>query len=109
MQGWAAVTAAATEGLTIAQPYNNPPLSRFSFASDTVGRLPPGSKDKNGVAALGFHNKQSWLGIQLKWKTEFTWVVQDNTAVNEIVELLLPILILFQQLKHMNFVLYVDN
>jgi hypothetical protein len=33
MQVWAAITAAAAECLPIAQPYNDPPLSHFSFAS----------------------------------------------------------------------------
>ncbi len=103
MQVWAAIAAATTEGLSIAQPYNDPPLSRFSFSSDSVGRRPPGSKNKTGVAAIGFHNNQSWFGIQLKWKTEFTWVAQDNTAVHKIVGLRLSIFIL-KQLKHQHVV-----
>ncbi len=107
MQVWAAIAAA--DGLLIAPPYNDPPLSHFSFASDAAGRRPPGSKDETGVAAIGFHNKRSWFGIQLKWKTEFTWAVQDNTAVYEMVGLLLPILVLFRQLRHQHVVLYVDN
>jgi hypothetical protein len=61
------------------------------------------------VAAIGFHNKQSWIGIQPKWKNEFTRVVQDNTAVYKMVGLLLPILILFKQLKYQHVVLYIDN
>jgi hypothetical protein len=87
MQVWAAITAAAGKGLPITQLYNDPPFSHFSFASDDAGRQPPESKDKTGVAAISFHNKQSWFGIQLKWKTEFTWVVQDNTAVYEMIGL----------------------
>jgi len=109
MQVWAAMAAAAAKGLPIAQPCNDPPLCHFSFASDAAGRRPPGSKDETGVAAIGFHNRKSWFGIQLKWKTEFTWVVQDNTAVYEMVGLLLPILTLYKQLKHQHVVLYVDN
>jgi hypothetical protein len=36
-------------------------------------------------------------------------VVQDNTAVYEMMGLLLPIRILFKQLKHQHVVLYIDN
>jgi hypothetical protein len=66
MQVWAAIAAAACEGLPITQPYNVPPLSHFSFASDAARRQTPESKDKTGVPAISFHNKQSWFGIQLK-------------------------------------------
>jgi hypothetical protein len=101
--------AAAGEGLHITQPYSDSPLNHVSFTSDAAGKQPPESKDKTGVAAIGFHNKQSWFGIQLKWKTELTWVVQDNTAVYEMIGLLLPILILFKQLKHQHVVLYIET
>ncbi len=70
MQIWAAMAAAAAKGLPIAQPCNDPPLCHFSFASDAAGSRPPGSKDETGVAAIGFHNRKSWFGLQLKWKTE---------------------------------------
>jgi hypothetical protein len=99
MQVGAAIAAAADEGLPITQHYDEPPLCHFSFASDAAGKQPPESKDENGVAAIGFHNKQSWFCIQLKMKTEFTWVVQDNTAAYETIGLLLPILILFKRVK----------
>jgi hypothetical protein len=61
MQVWAAIATAAADGLPIAPPYNDPPLSHFSLASDAAGRRPPGSKDETGVAAIGFHNKRTWF------------------------------------------------
>jgi hypothetical protein len=66
MQVWAAIAAAACEGLPITQPYSDSPLSHISFTFDAAGKQPPESKDETGVAAIGFHNKQSWFRIQLK-------------------------------------------
>jgi hypothetical protein len=54
-QVWAAIATSAGKGLPITQPYNDPPLSHFSFASDAVGRQPPKPKDETGMAAIGFH------------------------------------------------------
>jgi len=106
---WNAITLAAGEGLPIAHPHRDPPLTHYTFVSDAAGRPPPGSKDKTGVSSIGIDNNIIWFGIQIFWAPQFTWAVQSNTAVYEMIGLLLPIVILHRRLQNRQIVLMVDN
>jgi hypothetical protein len=109
MKIWAAITKAAEGGLPIPPPTTGPPLNHLVFVSDAAGRRPAGSRDETGVASVGICKGKTWFGCQIFWQTRFTWLIQDNTAVYEMVGLLLPILILHKQLKHQEICLLVDN
>jgi hypothetical protein len=109
MKIWAAIAGAAEQGLPISPPQSGPPLLHVEFCSDAAGRRPPGSTDQTGVASIGTVNKATWFGCHLFWKPQFTWLVQDNSAAYEMVGLLLPILILYKQLRHQDICLLVDN
>ncbi len=84
-------------------------MTHYTFVSDAAGRPPPGSKDKTGVSSIGIDNNIIWLGIQIFWAPQFTWAVQSNTAVYEMIGLLLPIVILHRRLQNRQIVLMVDN
>jgi hypothetical protein len=109
MKIWAAMASAAGKGLPIAPPPTPPPVMHISFTSDAAGRRPPGSDDNTGVASLGTNNSKSWFGQRIFWKPQFTWAVQNNSAVYEMVGLLLPIVTLHKKLQYQEIVLYVDN
>jgi len=106
---WYAFAKEAGRGLPIPDPPRDPPMEHFTFISDAAGRAPPGSHDKTGVASIGVNNDDIWFGIKMSWPPQFTWTVQDNTAVYEMVGLLLPMVILYRKLEHRQIVLMVDN
>ena len=109
MKTWSAIAQAASSGLPLAPPPTPPPILHTAFISDAAGRRPPGSQDQTGVASLGIVNNKSWFGLRVFWQPQFTWAVQNNTAVYEMVGLLLPILTLHKQLQYQEIVLQVDN
>ena len=106
---WYSIVCAAVEGLPIAPRYCNIPLFTFNFVSDAAGRPPPGSKIKTGVATLGIHNDKAWFGCRLFWPVNFTLAVQNNTAVYELVGLVIPIVLNIQKIRYNHVVLNVDN
>jgi hypothetical protein len=103
------VAEEAGRGLPIPDPPRDPPMEHFTFISDAAGRAPPGSHDKTGVASIGVNNDDIWFGIKIAWPPQFTWAVQHNTAVYEMVELLLPMVLLHRKLQHRQIVMMVDN
>jgi hypothetical protein len=109
MKIWAAIAKAAEKGLPIPPPSTGPPLNHYIFASDAAGRRPPGSTDKTGAASVGYLGNKTWFGCQIFWQPQFTWLIKDNTAVYEMIGLLLPILILNKKLQHQEICLLVDN
>ena len=109
MKIWAQIGKAASSGLPIPQPPCEPPLQHLTFVSDAAGRRPPGSTDSTGAASIGIQNNTTWFGLQILWPPQLTWLVQSNTAVYEMIGILLPVLCIPQLLLHQHMVLYVDN
>jgi len=106
---WAAIANAAVGGFPIATKSHDPPLGTMNFISDAAGKPPLYSKQQNGVASLGFYEDVVWFGTYLYWPKMFTLAVQSNTAVYEMVGLLLPFFLLTKKLKYKHVKLLVDN
>jgi len=106
---WSAIANAAVNGFPIAEKPHDPPMGTINFISDAAGKPPPNKKQKNGVASLGFYNQTVWFGSCCSWPDMFTLAVQCNTAVYELVGLLLPFFLLSKKLKFRHIKLFVDN
>jgi len=106
---WAAIANYSILGLPISEKPHAAPIGTINFISDAAGRPPPNSKQKNGVASLGFYENTVWFGTYIYWPKMFTLAVQDNTAVYEMVGLLLPFFVIPRKLQFRNIKLLVDN
>ena len=105
---WSAIANAAVFGFPIAARQHDPPIGTVNFISDAAGKTPNNSQ-KNGVASLGFCEEIVWFGHRIYWSCTFMLAVQSNTAVYEMVGLLLPFFVIPKKLKHRHVKLLVDN
>ena len=105
---WSAIANAAVLGFPIAAKPFDPPIGTMDFISDAAGK-PPNGTQKNGVASLGYYENTVWFGYRIYWPQLFTMTVQDNTAVYEMVGLLLPFFAMPKKLKYRHIKLLVDN
>ena len=108
LQIWSAISNAAASGFPIAAKPYDPPLGTMDFISDAAGKS-PNSVQKNGVASLGYYEGKVWFGIRMYWPKMFMFAVQDNTAVYEMVGLLLPFFAIPRKLQYRHVKLLVDN
>ena len=107
---WSAIANAAVYGFPIAKKPHDPPLGTMNFISDAAGKPPANKKEqRNGVASLGFYDQTVWFGSCFYWPKMFTLAVQSNTAVYEMVGLLLPFFLLSKKLRFRHVKLLVDN
>ena len=105
---WSAIATAAVLGFPICPRPHDPPIGTMDFISDAAGK-PPNCSQKNGVASLGVNKNKIWFGFRIYWPKLFTLVVQNNTAVYEMVGLLLPFFVIPRKLQYRHVKLLVDN
>jgi len=106
---WHELVKAAIKGLPLIPRVCDPPLSVFTFVSDAAGKPPPNSKVKTGVASIGIRGNSVWFGCRLFWPLKFTLAVQNNTAVYELIGLIIPIIINRKIIRFNHVELKVDN
>jgi len=106
---WSAIASNSVSGFPISKKPYDAPIGTINFISDAAGKPPPNSYQKNGVASLGFYNNTVWFGTSIYWPKMFTLAVQSNTAVYELVGLLLPFFLIPKKLQFRHIKLLVDN
>jgi hypothetical protein len=106
---WAAIASDSTLGFPISAKPHDPPIGTINFISDAAGKIPLNSHQKNGVASLGYYENTVWFGAYFYWPKMFTIAVQSNTAVYEMVGLLLPFFTIPKKLQFRHVRLLVDN
>ena len=106
---WSAIANDAMAGFPITKKPHDPPIGTINFISDAAGKPPTNSQQKNGVASLGFYENTVWFGVFIHWPKMFTLAVQNNTAVYEMVGLLLPFFVIPKKLQLRHIKLFVDN
>jgi len=106
---WAAIASDSTLGFPISAKPHDPPIGTINFISDAAGKIPLNSHQKNGVASLGYYENTVWFGVHFYWPKMFTIAVQSNTAVYEMVGLLLPFFAIPKKLQFRHIRLLVDN
>jgi len=106
---WSAIANQSLSGFPISKRPHDPPIGTINFISDAAGKIPPNSSQKNGCASLGFYENTVWFGVYIYWPKMFTLAVQSNTAVYEMVGLLLPFFVVPRKLQFRHVKLLVDN
>ncbi len=95
----------AANSATTQRPASKSFLIRFRRRRKTTSRI----QRRNRSRSHRLSQQTDLVRHTTKVENRIHMGIQDNTAVYEMVGLLLPILVLFRQLRHQHIVLYVDN